>query len=342
MTFMKYEIKSDDTLQSIAHMFGKDLKELLVFHNQNSNFTQHITGDYIPIHVNFLIINDSETQNNKGKIPAGLDFTFFANASYAIEISTSLYYMGKPISKNTIESIWTTTFDKSSRIIKVQVSNRKNVEIDNQVAPLLELIEKINKTTEYLELQLNEDLTVAEVANLDSVLKKWEFIKFNELKVYELEDDYFKVIIAAYENEFKNLIESLKMNILYQIFFHPQGYSELQKGRSRSIAENVKTASQLFPQQHIYYDLNCKNEILEDGFQINSNSSKPNSFNTNNLESEFKKNYSQLLKEPFDFNFFRESQYIYNEDGSFLHGKTYIKEQASKELFYIGEYVIKK
>lgn len=277
-----------------------------------------------------------EKENNAKNII----YSFPQNTKYKIEISTSLYFLGKPISENKIESTWQINYNETDNTILIEVLDKKNVKIDSQIKPLLEIVDKINKTTDVLHLQLNGNKTVKNVLKLDDILKKWEKIKFEDLKFHELEDEYFKTIVKAYDNEFRTLTQSLQMNILYHIFFYPQGNIKYPLQDYRNIGESKKTISQLFPQQHIYYDLWYKSAVEDGKIQIFCSSQNPKNWDKQKLENEYHNNYAKLLLEPFHFKFSLESRYIHNVNGILENGKTYIKEQANEKLFYIGEYNI--
>lgn len=345
MEFTKYDIREGSTLESIAKENGVSIKELIDFHNSKVPLTQQIHSDYIPLHIKAIMLKPELQKSGQLTRQIEVDFSkiilgFKKLAQYKVEISTSLLFLGKPISENKIESIWAVDYDQTSNTVEIEVLGKKNIKIDGQIKPLLEVVEKINKTTEFLHLQLNPDKTVKDVLNMKQVLEKWENIKFDELKSLELEDDYFKIIIKAYDEEFSNLSKSLQMNILYQIFFYPQGAIKIPMHKSTLLAENKKTMSQLFPQQHIHYDLNYRSKVLEDEIQVACTASPAKNWKSDLLQGEYKKNYAQLIPDHFHFDYVLEGKYIYDSQGVLRQCKNYIKEQANDKLFYIGEYNI--
>lgn len=345
MNVLEYEIQDGEELKNIAVKFGGTVPEILDFHNSNSALTQQIHSDYIPFHIKTFLLKADEISDERSAIDHKTDdspikLRFAEKSSYKIAISTSLYYMGKLISENKIESIWQLHYDEKDHSIVVEVLGKKYEKVDGQIKPLLEIVDKINKSTDVLHLQLADDQTIKRVININSVLDRWEHIKFEDIKFHELEDDYFKLIVESFDKEFGNLSESLEKNILYQIFFYPQGKIYLPISKPIKITENRRTISQLFPQQGISYDLFATGKWDHQKISVSCSAEKTKEWNAELLETEFKKNYAQLLKEPFDFSFTLDSKYEYDLDGILQKSKSYVKEQASKELFYIGDYEI--
>lgn len=342
MEYIEYKIQKGETLESIAKKHNLSTDELLHYHNSNSGLTQKIFGDFIPFHIKSILIHSDyfEKPKEKEEFPSTLPYSFSENARYKIEISTSLYFMGKPISKNTTESKWQINYNDLDNSILVEVLDKNHVEVDGQIKPLLEIIDKINKTTDVLHLELNENKTIKKVINLEDVLKNWEKIKFDELKFYELEDDYFKLIVEAYDKEFSALSQSLEKNIFYQIFFYPQNNIQIPTNNYRKIEEKKHTISQLFPQQSIYYDLSYKTETESSDIKVICSAISSNKWNKNALEKEYKKNYTQLLDDPFQFEFTLDAKYIHDKNGVLKNGKIFIKEKANEQLFYISKYTI--
>lgn len=346
MGLIRYKIQEEDTLLAIAEKHNIDLSDMLQFHNENSELTQQIYSDYIPIHVVTILLDVKNaipavtTAAETGTKPTALIYAFPQNAQYKISISTSLFYMGKPVSENKIESIWQINYDEKDNTVLIQVLGKKYDKVDGHIKPLLEIVDKINKATDILHLQLTDVKTIKHVANRDSVLDRWEHIKFEDLKFHELEDDHFRLIIESFDKEFRNLSESLEKNILYKILFYPQDRIRVPALKPLKIAENSKTISQLFPQQEISYSLFATSTLEDDRIMVSCSAESAKGSNTDLLRAEFMENYAQLLKEPFDFSFSLDSKYEYNLEGYLQKSKSYIKEQASKELFYIGEYEI--
>lgn len=342
-----YKILEGDTLESIAKNYNIGIKEMLQYHNSNSDLTKQIYGDFIPFHITEIVIDptlknvqeiqfEERSKNN----PRQIDYNFLPNSSYKIEIYTSLYYLGKPVTENQIDSTWRINYDREQNSIFLEVTDKNRIKVDGQIIPLLDIVDKINKATDSLNLQLKSDKTIKNVINDQQILDRWEQIKFDDLKFYELEDEYFKLIIQAYDVEFKSLTKSLRNNILYQIFFYPQGNVVAPAAELQLIGENQTLISQLFPQQFISYDLFSKSQEIDGKVEVLCTSKLTDGWNSASLQTEFKKSYATLIEDPFDFKFSLESKYNYDERGILKSAKSYIKEQANEKLFYISEYKI--
>lgn len=56
MEIIKYKIIKGDTLESIAKKNELSVRELVSFHNSHSTITQSLTGEYLPIHLEYMFV----------------------------------------------------------------------------------------------------------------------------------------------------------------------------------------------------------------------------------------------------------------------------------------------
>ncbi len=258
-------------------------------------------------------------------------------AIYKIEIDTTLHLMHKQVSNSQSENTWKIS-QSPDGALQIDVLDRKVLKMDAQMRPLMEIIEKINHTTDRLALTLREDLTVDEVTNTASILKRWEQIKFEQLRVHELQDPHFVNIVNAYNDEFENLAHSIHINILYQLFFYPKGKIQYPVTTSQLVSENNKTISQLLPQQFVYYNLLYASSIEDDKIRIDCFAEAPVNWLKQNIKEDYLKNYAGYLGDDFDFDFKIEARYTHRLDGTLEQAIIYIKEQANEQLFCINQY----
>lgn len=373
MEYENYKVPKEERLEDIAKQFGLTVKELQEL-NPRMKIFKNFWGTEIYVVVNQIIKipireEESNLKFNKTKSSSLLfdetdrdrnekiDFDFqeiydeqkkeeskskyftfiWGDNAYKIDISTDLYVLGKSFGKNITTNIWNIQWDKVNTI-QIDVVDKINIKIDGQLKPILDIVDKINKATSKLKLKLNINNSFEKVLEINDILNKWEKIKFEELKFYELEDDYFKKIIIAYDQEFKKISESISHNILYQIFLYPQALVKYPMYNQKLICENICTISQLFPKQIIKYNLFYTSKLEENKIKVHCTTSVPNDWDKGLIFNEYNKNYAGLIQEKFDFKFSLEVQYLYNEDNTLRYIKAYVKEQANKDLFYISEY----
>lgn len=367
MEYENYRVPREEKLEDLVRQFDLTEKELLALNPQIKifkNFWNTVT--YVEVNqiirvpvrekkvlktkmtflveedgfdVDFQKIYDQQKQEEKQACP--IHFIWEENHCYKVDISTSLYLLGKSLGENKTSSLWKVGLEKDN-VMQIEVLKKENIKIDGQLKPLIEIVDKINKTTENLRLKLNEKRSFEKVLEMDVVLKKWEDIKFNTLKYHELEDDYFKQIVKAYDQEFESLSNSISLNILYQIFLYPQALVKYPMRGSKLIGDSIRTVSQLFPSQFIDYDLFYSSKKEDNVIVVNCISSAPEKWDNTTIKKQYEKNYANLIEEKFDFKFKLESRYTYNEDQSLRTIKAYVKEQANKDLFYISEYSISR
>jgi len=259
-----------------------------------------------------------------------------ADTRYKIAISTSLYFMGKQVSDSETESVW--ELSGSPEALDVQVLDRSVLKVDQQMVPLMEIIAKINRTSNYLKLSLHHDFSIANLLNQDFILKEWERIKFEELKIHELENPAFAGIISGYDHEFGDLNPSLQLNILYQLFFLPKGMLSFPVHEPQRIFKNKRTTSQLMPQQSIYYDLFYTSKYDDKQIIVTCNATLSPEWPQDKISNQYQQNYYELLQLDFKFEYSIEAQYTYDHDGTLLKATVYVKEQANEGLFAISRY----
>lgn len=91
MSFLEYEIKDVDTLESISKQYNQNVEDIISFHNQNCGITQQIIGDKFPVYLKFLYVNTSPSSKSNKEEQI---FKSESSARYRCEQSVMTYIGG--------------------------------------------------------------------------------------------------------------------------------------------------------------------------------------------------------------------------------------------------------
>ncbi|CVK17208.1 LysM domain-containing protein [Apibacter mensalis] len=333
-----YPVKKGDTLQNIAEKFQISVTVIREYHNLYCELTDLLVGtEKIPNHVKKILL-PAEQLTEKEKLIITNHFSFAEESEYKVEIKNVLLVNDEPISENETENTW--KISENNLCAHVDITNKKIRKSTAQIRALIEIINKINESTNHLELALNKDGTIQEVVNKQEIWKKWEEIKFQDIKLIELQDDFVKIIIEQYDQVFKNITKAINMNMLYQIVFCPRSDLRYPVLYPQILKKNVSVNSQIFPQINIQFDWSYtskeNNEYLEFSLFAAVPATELQHFN-----ELYKKEYADRLQSKFMPAFKIESQYFFHKKTEkFVKAILYVKEQMSEKLKYVAQYKI--
>ncbi len=337
MKHQTYKLKRGDTLESIARELGISPEEIRSFHNRYCEM-QDLMGPQIPRHLTRIIIPGNHSGQSSGeKLPVTLSL---GEASrYKIGIQNSFYLKGEPMNQNTTENIWEIHEDSAARSLSVQVTDKKILKYDPQLKQLMDIISKINEASDHLHLQFNKEKTIWEVLNKQEIWNRWEKIKFEEIKLPEMQDEYLQMIVKQYDEVFQNIQKNTAENILYQLLFLQVSTITCPVEYPRRLVKDRRVNSLIFPMKYIFYDLNYKSYWENEQLIVSVHSEVRPDTLIQSFGEEYKKGYSSFVDSPFSFGFTIEGKYAYDkETGILLDALIYIKEQASREVFYLAKY----
>ncbi|MDH6253557.1 hypothetical protein M2347_003284 [Chryseobacterium sp. H1D6B] len=265
-----------------------------------------------------------------------LKYTWYKKAEYKINIKSYLTLGGGKANQTEIEEDWTVLPGEYNHIT-INSSLQRYIKSDKQMRPYYEILEKINKATDVLELFLNTDKSVLEITNKKEILNKWDEIK-KDLRFFELIKNNFEVFINIYNNEFNKIDQNIKLNFLYQIMFYP-----LPVFRGGSYIDEIPvrtTLSTLFPGEKLRYKSQHKITRNDKGEYLVKLEGRGEN-GQSQFKNVYKDKYQKILGSSLDYNYFIEGEYIYNEDSILSEIMFHVKEELNEKMFYVCRYHIK-
>lgn len=263
-------------------------------------------------------------------------YAWYKKGEYNINIKSYLTLGTGKANQTEIEEDWIVMPGEYNHIT-IQSSTQRYIQVDGQMQPFYEILEKINKATEVVELSLNTDKSIHEVTNKNEILSRWEEIK-KDLHFFELVKESYKVFIQIYDKEFNNIDRNIRQNFLYQIMFYPL---PVFSGGSFTDEIPVRTTlSTLFPGEELEYSsLYRISNNKEGGFTVKLDGKSKG--NQPRFESIYKDKYQRTLGNALEYKYAIEGEYTYNEDSVLSEVIFHVKEELNEKMIYVCRYHIK-
>ncbi|WP_343607491.1 hypothetical protein [Chryseobacterium oranimense] len=267
---------------------------------------------------------------------SGFKYAWYKKTEYQINIKSYLTLGTGKANQTEIEQDWTIIPGEYNHIA-VESSAQRYIQSDGQMQAFYEILEKINKATEVVELSLNTDKSINEVTNKDEILRKWEEIK-KDLHFFELVKESYKTFIQIYDKEFNNIDRNIGRNLLYQIMFYP-----LPVFAGGSFTDEIPvrtTLSTLFPGEELNYSSAYRiSGNKEGGYMVKLEGKSKES--QSRFENVYKEKYQRTLVNPLEYKYAIEGEYIYNQDSVLSEVLFHVKEELNEKMIYVCRYHIR-
>lgn len=267
---------------------------------------------------------------------SGFKYAWYKKAEYNINIKSYLTLGAGKANQTEIEEDWILIPGDYNQIT-VQSSIQRYIQSDGQMQPFYEILQKINKATEVVELSLNTDKSINEVTNKNEILSKWDEIK-KDLHFFELVKESYKTFIQIYDKEFNNIDRNIGRNLLYQTMFYP-----LPVFRGGSFTDEIPvrtTLSTLFPGEELIYSSAygiSKNERGGYTVKLDGKSKSDGS----RFENIYQDKYQKTLRNPLEYKYAIDGEYIYNEDSVLSEIIFHVKEELNEKMIYVCRYHVR-
>ncbi|MGC5746271.1 hypothetical protein [Chryseobacterium sp. NFX27] len=267
---------------------------------------------------------------------SGFKYAWYKKAEYNINIKSYLTLGAGKANQTEIEEDWILIPGDYNQIT-VQSSTQRYIQSDGQMQPFYEILQKINKATEVVELSLNTDKSINEVTNKNEILSKWDGIK-KDLHFFELVKESYKTFIQIYDKEFNNIDRNIGRNLLYQTMFYP-----LPVFRGGSFTDEMPvrtTLSTLFPGEELIYSSAygiSKNERGGYTVKLDGKSKSDES----RFENIYQDKYQKTLGNPLEYKYAIDGEYIYNEDSVLSEIIFHVKEELNEKMIYVCRYHVR-
>ncbi|MCD0480615.1 hypothetical protein LPB90_19405 [Chryseobacterium sp. LC2016-29] len=263
-------------------------------------------------------------------------YAWYRNGKYSVNVKSYLTLGNGKANETETEEIWE-IIPGEYKHIDILISDKKYIHFDAQMKPFYEILDQVNKATENLALLLNEDKTIDKIENEAVIVEKWEEIKRKELRFLQLVKDSYNEIINIYDNEFHQIDDNIKANLLYQILFYPFPNIGVNFTNEGEFKER-EFLSTLFPGEKIVYETNYQFVDNKDKFQMNIVGKLKS--HTGDFDEIYAQNYQKALNIPLEYDLMMEGEYIYNLDSVLSEIVFHVKEKLNEKMLYVCRYHI--
>ncbi len=271
--FNTYQIKTGDTLKSIAKALNKDTNEVARFHNIFAN-QDELIGINFPKNLKQLYITPLLSEKHIDNIPK---VKFLYDAKLALkpfkekqDYNVNVY---RTINNETLVLSYKKTVAYQKQLGELHLFEINSTsENENLEGIIIELSAEIEKAIYPIELVVNDDGNWISIHNFKSIYKRWQIVKttiYDNFEGVEIDKRLaFYDILFQDEERCTNLLQK---DVFLQAFFnnvyanHTLGFS-LERELEFAIEPNVKGVSYHITQEIEEY-VNPKNkiEILQKG-----------------------------------------------------------------------------
>ncbi len=257
---------------------------------------------------------------------------------YRITQNAKLIVLGQPITHTITKTEWGISY-KINNGIEAEVSVLKEEqELDGGWKELFSLMKKLTSPLQKIIFKLSLKGYILEVANRGEILERW-----NTVKTEFIDDESFSDIIQLGDKDYLDPLQSIRKNIIYQLFFFSLYKPDFRSGQSvNTIGKDVFLQSVIFP------ECNFKTDVEEKIYERNRGYSFYNQYTINQkidrgqIKSLYKKKYKQFMiqntgsdNEISDYFISYDSKYkILEETGTLIHSKTVFQENVNDNLYY--------
>lgn len=200
MNFIKYKIKEGDTLESIAEKETISIKELIDFHNSLSTITQSIITNYLPIHLEYLLIPIKDRTKQSSVDSIGFDM----KAVYRCEQVNTTIIDNKTVSTSLQKTQFNVKLSIAKKLAKVNLDDYYY----NLTPPFLNEVFEFIKNTEFI--RNNVLLNYSDKGKVDKILnKKDQFVQWNNFKNSEhIDGNFIRTLRNNNKVAFDQLLEA--------------------------------------------------------------------------------------------------------------------------------------
>jgi len=239
-----YEIKSGDTLESIAKENNVTVNELLDFHNSNATLTEQFFSEVIPLHVSHLYVKPVLKLDENISVKDINTLHFDRNFLYRTEMTVGTVLEGIMVDNSICKSQYKVGLANNNSVASVFLEENYVTSSPQLMQAGMELIAEIDKIKCNSIFNLDEITgKITKVVNYQEILKNWDDYKKGlksrktVLKLSKNQDDidqFIRIVEDILKPE-KKLIEDYYNKMFYELFFteHLHGNKDFLKTYSK-------------------------------------------------------------------------------------------------------------
>lgn len=229
MEFKKHQIKKGETLQSIAENYKISVDELRNFHNSNSSFTQTITSDYLPIHLENVFLEIKPANENSTELFHDVAEESISVARYRCE-QTVVMKLGGIIHSHadTKREFEVKKYQKNGTpYVKIKMVENIVEAYQKQLELAIKMVSEIDMIKSDVTVSLKEDGKIGEILNFEEVRKKWkqkkkvldsDFAFMRDKKAQSDIQNFLDLNDQQFSSQ-ENIINDLYTKLFFDVFF---------------------------------------------------------------------------------------------------------------------------
>jgi len=350
MGFTKYEIRRGDTLESIAESNKLTVGELIDFHNLHCGTTNFIIGNKLPIHLQYLFLEEKSDQEKEKALADAEAREYEQKVRYRCEQFNTTKLEDRISFHCNTKKEYTVERNLLEGRAKVKLKEYLYKINPENLSLAIEAVKELEFDKENVIFDLNKDNTIKEVANFSEIKEKWEGFK-PKLASSEFYRQVEKINSKAAEDIIKggglefeseaNLRKTYDKSLLYHVLFND--YDAHKKRKKNDV---LKFISQIFV--NIPVELELQHSIIkEDDYFVEYRTVGTllkDKIDHSVLEDQYNKFYKPIIEYGFtEYNYdYRIRRMVDKKTGVIVNASALMKEEVKNNYQFITQFDLKQ
>lgn len=225
----RYKITEGDTLKSISEKQNISIEELINFHNSCSTFTQSITSDYLPLHLEYIFVEIKPIKINQVS-SIHLDAEESAQvARYRCEQTVVMKLSGIIHSHADTKREFEVKKYRKDGVQYVKIKMIENIveAYQKQLELAIKTVSEIDMIKCDVTVSLKGNGKIGEIVNFEQIRKKWnqkkkilerDFSFMRDKKAHKDILDFLELNDQQFSSQ-QNIINDLNTKLFFDVFF---------------------------------------------------------------------------------------------------------------------------
>jgi len=265
------------------------------------------------------------------------------NHRFSIRYHTQFFAMGQKVTDVQTEIIWILKIVdvfEDGYLVDIEVENHEVFNANPAFKEMIEFSKAFNYPTQKLVIKLNKQGSIERVLNQEEIVERWEEIKGDVLEpLKNTAGD--QELLKNGDQQFGDLLPSLKETLLYTVFFSPVLGEKLVKNE-HPIGEG-SFSSQLFQGIHVPYQIRETLQSTDSaGFQCGHKAYIEKTVGAD-LTKLYNQSYKELCGPKFSYEIDYQADYNFDwSTGLLTLCRAVFKEKANDGLYFQTDFTIKR
>ncbi|KPH12802.1 LysM domain-containing protein [Chryseobacterium sp. ERMR1:04] len=350
MELIKYEIQKGDTLESIAKKYEITIQELINSHNENCGVTKVIIGNTLPIHLQYLFLEEKDDDEKEKALADAEGRKFMQKIRYRCEQFNTTKLEDRISFHCNTKKEYTVERDLLHGKAKVKLKEYLYKINPENLSLAIEAVKELEFDKENVVFDLNNDNTIKEVLNFSQIKEKWESFKpklassefYRQVEKINSKaaDDIITGGGLEFENE-TNLKKTYDKSLLYHVLFN-----DYDAHKKRDKNDVLKFISQIFV--NIPVELELQHTIIkEDDYFVEYKTVGTllkDKIDNNVLEDQYNKFYKPIIEYGFsEYNYdYRIRRMVEKKTGIIVNASALMKEEVKNNYQFITQFDLKQ